>query len=62
MQIAGIEQSSEQTYNNAVVRELRKLLELQGDLMVELIDSARVPGPSDGTSVPGKGFHVDIHV
>jgi hypothetical protein len=61
METAAIGQAGE-TDRTAMVSEVKKLLELQGELIVELIDSARVPGPSDTSSVMGMGSRIDIHI
>jgi len=62
METAAIGQMGEVDRTALVAREVRKLLELQGELIVELIESARVPGPSDTSSVQGMGSRIDIHI
>jgi len=62
MEIAGIGQASDAANAVAVLMEVKKLMELQGELIVKLIESAKVPGPSDRTSVPGLGGRIDFHV
>jgi len=62
METAAIGQVGETDRTAMVASEAKKLLELQGELIVELIDSARVPGPSDTSSVPGMGIRIDLHI
>lgn len=62
MEIIGAAQAAEVIYSIAVLNEYRKLLQLQGELVVELIESARVPAPSDGFGGYGLGATIDIRV
>lgn len=62
MEIAGAVQATNISYSTAVLRECRKLLQLQGELVVQLIESARVPAPRDGFQSAGLGEIIDIRV
>lgn len=62
METAAIGHVGEMDRTAMVVSEVKNFLELQGQLIVELIDSARVPGPSDTSSVPGMGIRIDLHI
>lgn len=44
-----------------ISEQLKNLVELQGELIVELINSSKVPGPSDISTAPGMGVRLDIH-
>ena len=62
MAIAGISQGSEADQTANIASEVKKLLQLQGELVVKLIESAQVPGPGDRSSVPGLGIRLDVHI
>ncbi len=62
MEVSGIEQAGITGYQVAVVQEMRELLQLQGELVVKLIGSSKVPGPSDIMRLPGLGESVDFHI
>jgi len=46
----------------AVVSQSKKLMELQGAMILKLIESAAVPSPSNNISTPGMGTGIDIRV
>jgi len=62
MELAGIEKSAELSQVVNLYRQLRSLLELQGELVVQLLKSAKVPGPADKSVSYGLGSRIDIHV
>ena len=62
METSGVGQTGETDATALIVRQMRKLLELQGELVVNLIDSAKVPGPQDTSKAHGLGGRVDFHV
>jgi hypothetical protein len=62
MAIAGIGQGADANPAANVATEVKKLLELQGQLVVKLIESAQVPGPQDQSSIPGLGMRIDLHI
>ena len=62
MELAGIGQTAESTQVVYLYRQLKSLLELQGELVVQLLASAKVPGPADKSESYGLGSRIDIHV
>jgi len=62
VEIGGLGQATEMLRSMAVLNEYRKLLQLQAELVVKLIESARVPGPSDALNLPGLGARIDVHI
>ncbi len=58
----GLAQTSELTRTVAVISAYKKLMQLQGELVVKLIESAAVMKPSDTLQTPGLGGRIDIHV
>ena len=44
-----------------VTKQIKNLMELQGEMVVKLIQSSNVPGPSDLLETPGMGGRLDIH-
>ena len=61
MELAGIGQTAESTQVVHIYQQLKSLLELQGDLVVQLLASAKVPGPADKSISYGLGTRIDIH-
>lgn len=62
METAGIGLPADAEQSMILVQQLKRLLELQGELVVKLIESSGVPGPSDTSVVPGMGAGIDVHV
>jgi hypothetical protein len=62
MEIVGIGQGSGAEQTGNIATEVKKLLQLQGELVVKLIESAQVPNPGDKSSVPGLGTRLDVHI
>ena len=44
----------------ATVSQVKKLMHLQGDMALKLIESAKVPNPQTKSLEPGLGANVDI--
>jgi hypothetical protein len=61
MQIAGTGSGMEIVRLVQTTQEIKKLLELQGEMVVKLIESSRVPGPGDMSVASGLGTVIDIH-
>lgn len=62
MEVSGIDAvTSGVTRSLLIVKQLKNLMELQGELVVDLIDSSRVPGPDDLSNGNGLGGRLDIH-
>jgi len=62
MGLDGIGQSGESTQTGNIFQQVKNLLELQGELIVELLESAKVPGPADTSVSRSLGTRIDIHV
>ena len=62
MEIAGIEQSAESSETAHLFKKAKNLLELQGEMVVQLLESAKVPSPADISVIRGLGARIDIHV
>ena len=62
MELAGIGLTAESTQVVHLYRQLKSLMELQGELVVQLLASAKVPGPADKSVSYGLGTRIDIHV
>lgn len=63
MEVSGIDAvTSGMVRSLLIVRQLKDLMELQGELVVDLINSSRVPGPVDLSNGNGTGGRLDIHV
>jgi hypothetical protein len=62
MDTSGVQGTTDIQYQVAVVSQYKKLLELKGAMIVKLIESAHVPGPSENISLPGIGAGIDIRV
>ncbi len=62
MELTGIEQGASLERTIAVINQFKKLMQLQGELVVQLIDSAKVPGPQDTSKIRGLGARVDLHI
>ena len=62
MALEGIEAASTAVTQAALVtKQVKNLIELQGEMVVKLIQSSNVPGPSDLLETPGMGGRLDIH-
>lgn len=62
MEISGIGQSPDIDSSAGAVSDVKKLLELQGQMILKLIESAQVPGPQDQATVSGLGTRIDLHI
>ena len=62
MDVTGIGQSGLCIETASAQDDIKKLLELQGELIGELLESARIPGPADRSNVSGMGNLIDIHI
>ena len=62
MEIAGSEQSAGAAQTASLLKQVKNLMELQGELIVELIKSSQVPDPVDTSATRGMGARIDIHV
>ncbi len=62
MEIVGMGQGSEVEQTGNIASEVKNLLQLQGELVVKLIESAQVPAPGDRSTVPGLGIRLDVHI
>lgn len=60
METAGIPQSNRLIQTVSVLSEYKKLMELQKEMVVKLIESASVPLPSNNIRLPGLGNRIDI--
>lgn len=62
MTITGIEAATQGIEKAVLITsQHKKMMELQGEMIVELINSSKVPGPSDLLEIPGMGGRLDIH-
>jgi len=62
MEISGIGQSPDIDSSAGAASDVKKLMELQGQMILKLIESARVPGPQDQATVSGLGTRIDLHI
>jgi hypothetical protein len=62
MELSGIEAAASAINREIIIaRQVRDLIELQGEMVVKLINSSKVPGPSDFSDTPELGGRLDIH-
>lgn len=60
METMGIPQSTQLIQTVSVLSEHKKLMELQKEMVVKLIESASVPPPSNNIRHHGLGNRIDI--
>jgi hypothetical protein len=58
MEINGLQSAGELQRTAIMVNQVRKLMELQGEMVAKLLESARLPGPSETSARTG----IDIRV
>jgi hypothetical protein len=62
MRVSGIEQAAQTLEIAQAQNELKSLMELQGELIVKLIESSKIPGPTDRTTDSEMGKKFDFHI